>query len=727
MHSFVRSLASGLAATSALALVLGSIPALADDGDYNDNADPGVARLSVLRGDVDIKRADSNDTVAGAVNAPVSEGDYVTTRADSRVEIQYGFGSAIRVAPDTQLRFTHLDPTNHALQLAEGTVEMRVFRGLEAHPEVDTPSATIRPDERGQYRITVTNDGNTEVTVRSGHADVTTQSGTQTISPDSTLLVEGEGNDVRFRTIETVANDGFDEWNAERDSAFERVRDYAYVDQGIVGADDLDQYGHWVDEASYGEVWTPNEPADWSPYSDGRWVWEPYYGWTWIGAEPWGYAPYHYGNWFYANNNWFWYPGARTAVRVYRPALVGFFSFGFGGGGLSVGFGNIGWVPLAPFEAFHPWWGRGYENRTSVVNITNITINNYRNLRAPHAAVAVTNANFANGNFSHVVPLHANQLKTITAVRGVVPVVPTEHNLAFNAHASASLASAPLSTRFSAFRTTTVARPPSFTAQRETVAAAAQKQYPERASVIDHPEKLPAPAANGLVPSEDRGTTAERNGTPERNVTPSERDATTPERSAGTTSGSHDPWSRFGDSPNSTTHSNPSRDTPTAPTTNHTTSSSPAYGTRSTTSGDTGGNAWRRFNGNGTSGAAAPGSTTRSSGNSTGSYGSGSTRPSYSSGTRPSYSSGEYGSNAGSSNHATTTTHRYDSGGSAGTTSHAPNYTPSYHQAPPAGSHPAPANHQPQASHAAPPAAASKPHDAPSKSSDKPHDDDHGH
>ena len=50
---------------------------------------------------------------------------------------------------------------------------------------------------------------------------------------------------------------------------------------------------------------------------------------------------------------------ARSMARHYwSPALVGFFGFGGGVGvGVGFGFGGIGWVPLAPFEVFHPWWG----------------------------------------------------------------------------------------------------------------------------------------------------------------------------------------------------------------------------------------------------------------------------------------------------------------------------------------------------------------------------------
>ena len=58
--------------------------------------------------------------------------------------------------------------------------------------------------------------------------------------------------------------------------------------------------------------------------------------------------------------------GAGGVLRIRRRAD----SMGFG-----FGFGNIGWVPLAPYEMFHPWWGRGYYggfNRG--MNITNVNI-----------------------------------------------------------------------------------------------------------------------------------------------------------------------------------------------------------------------------------------------------------------------------------------------------------------------------------------------------------------
>jgi hypothetical protein len=53
--------------------------------------------------------------------------------------------------------------------------------------------------------------------------------------------------------------------------------------------------------------------------------------------------------------------------------MVGFFGFGSPGFGASLGFGygNVGWVPLAPYERYRPWYGGRRAAAGTVVN-TNI-------------------------------------------------------------------------------------------------------------------------------------------------------------------------------------------------------------------------------------------------------------------------------------------------------------------------------------------------------------------
>ena len=134
-------------------------------------------------------------------------------------------------------------------------------------------------------------------------------------------------------------------------------------------------------------MWAPTVGPGWAPYRLGRWSWIDYYGWSWISYDPWGWAPYHYGRWYNrAGYGWCWWPGGRSVRHYWSPALVTF--VGFGRVGIGIGFGNIGWVPLAPYDPFHRWWGSGwyggYRNRNYIDNsvniVNNININVYRNL-----------------------------------------------------------------------------------------------------------------------------------------------------------------------------------------------------------------------------------------------------------------------------------------------------------------------------------------------------------
>src|SRR5947208_148371 len=64
---------------------------MADDGD----GARGVARLSVINGDVSVKRGDSGDIVSAAINAPLVVQDRVLTGPASRAEVQFDYANAI--------------------------------------------------------------------------------------------------------------------------------------------------------------------------------------------------------------------------------------------------------------------------------------------------------------------------------------------------------------------------------------------------------------------------------------------------------------------------------------------------------------------------------------------------------------------------------------------------------------------------------------------------------
>ena len=362
--------------------------------DEGDSPDHGVARISFVNGEVSVRHGDAGDVTGVAVNGPLVTNDHLATGPGARAEIQFDWGNMIRLGPDTDVRMGELADRRYLVQVGTGTTTFRVQRDSSADVEISTPTVSVRPVEQGSYRVTVLNDGTTEITVRSGRAEIFSPRGSELLAAGKTMEARGTASDPEYMIQVAIPQDQWDQWNADRDRALERTSSYRYVGQDVVGAEELDPYGRWANDPQYGNVWVPAVDAGWAPYRVGRWVWVDYYGWTWVSGDPWGWAPYHYGNWYMSSFGWAWYPGPIGVRHFWRPALVGFFGWGGGGGfGLGFGFGNVGWVPLAPFERFHPWYGRGFNNTVIVNNVT--VINNYRNARFVNGRNGVTSINSA--------------------------------------------------------------------------------------------------------------------------------------------------------------------------------------------------------------------------------------------------------------------------------------------------------------------------------------------
>ncbi len=406
--------------------------------DPNDVAGRSVARISWMAGDVSVRRGDAGQTFAAALNAPLMVEDNVATAPGARAEVQLDYAQRARLGPDAEMRISALEADRYQLQLSRGFLSFSVLRNPPAQAEISTPSVAVRPLGRGNFRVWVRDDGETTITVRSGDVEVFTPRGSQQLHRGQSMLVRGTPQDPEFQVIAAAGADEWDIWNDRRDRELERAVSYRYVSQDIAGAEDLDAYGSWDNDPQYGEVWVPQVSADWAPYREGRWVWEDYYGWTWVSSEPWGWAPYHYGNWYHASFGWAWYPGAYRERHFWRPAVVGF--FGYGGGDnfdLSAGFGNVGWCPLAPFETYHPWYGRGWGyGGYGNTNITNINILNNTNINrvyrnAMYGATAVNAGQFLNGGTRYV-RVAGDQLQNAALVRGQLPLTPTVNNLRFS-------------------------------------------------------------------------------------------------------------------------------------------------------------------------------------------------------------------------------------------------------------------------------------------------------
>jgi hypothetical protein len=438
-----------LALTGAALLLAGTFTPAAAQADPDD-VKRGVARISLMDGDVSVRRGDSGDWVAGVVNAPLLTGDQVATAANSRAEVQLDAANALRLGGDASVHIAQLEYDRYQLEIARGTVTYRVLRPTDVNIEVDTQNLSVRPSKQGIYRIRVDDAGESEITVRAGSVEVSTASGSQWVNAGQTMKARGSAADPEFQIVAAIPADDWDRWNESRDAVELNSPSNQYVPQGVYGAEDLDRYGTWSSVPDYGNVWQPTVAADWSPYSQGQWTWEDWYGWTWVSADPWGWAPYHYGRWFHRDNfGWAWYPGARFGRHYWSPALVGF----FGWGGAGFGMGNIGWVPLAPYEALRPWWGRSYYGRSGYmnrnINISTVGITNiYRNAGVMNGINGVRGADFQGGRFQGITHYTGSQIRDARVVQGGMPIAPGAANLRFSERQAAAAPRAAANTHF---------------------------------------------------------------------------------------------------------------------------------------------------------------------------------------------------------------------------------------------------------------------------------------
>ena len=377
----------------------------------------GVARISLIHGDVSTQRGDSKDWSAAALNAPVLAGDRVSTGDKARTEIQLDYANMLRLAEHSQANITQLTRSQIQIQLGSGMANYSVYKNSDADAEIDTPNVAIRTERReSSFRILVTADDHSEVLVRKGEIEVSTPQGGTRVGQGQFITIQGSGADTQYKIGEAPARDDWDQWNTDRDNMIRNSVSRRRTNDYYVGTEDLDAHGTWTEVPDYGPVWQPTVAPGWAPYRAGRWVYEPYWGWTWVSYDPWGWAPYHYGRWMMYNGAWGWWPGPAYGYPYYRPiwapAYVSFFGFG-GGFGVGFGFGfggSIGWLPLGPCDHFHPWWG-GYGGRFGVAGFG---AHNRGGFAPLHGGTRFSNVNLAmhDASFRGATSVSGNQFGT---------------------------------------------------------------------------------------------------------------------------------------------------------------------------------------------------------------------------------------------------------------------------------------------------------------------------
>jgi hypothetical protein len=180
---------------------------------------------------------------------------------------------------------------------------------------VATSNTTLTLREPGEFRIAVPTDGTTDLTVRGGSAEALTAGGPVRIAEGQRVRLEGRQALASLATPR--AADAFDDWVLEREVQHEDLA--PTTEQLATGYEyaELDRYGEWYDEPSYGRVWMPSYAyGGYDPFRYGHWQ---HYGMgrTWVSSMPWGYHTFNSGRWAYLNHldRWCWVPTRRFNDR----------------------------------------------------------------------------------------------------------------------------------------------------------------------------------------------------------------------------------------------------------------------------------------------------------------------------------------------------------------------------------------------------------------------------
>jgi FecR protein len=335
---------------------------------------PSAARIERVDGQVGLNHSADNSTQAewvdAVANTPITVGDRVLTRDNSRTEIAFTGRNFATLDANTSLDVLDLSDQRTQLALRNGSALFDVGSLASGELfEVATPCGAVDLEQPGVYQITIDDHGTASATTLNGLAQVVGQGGTGKIDKGEVLTIPCQGGsgavlskvdnrqagavldsyyryryprkyDGRYTNYYTYLDDPYYFDPYRHDVSYQYVSDY------IPGIYDLDDYGDWVSVSNYGYCWHPRVDVGWAPYQTGFWETEYPFGPTWVSYEPWGYAPYHYGRWAFVSDQWFWVPDRINTRPVYSPALVAFISVNQAS--------TVAWVPLGPGDPYVP-------------------------------------------------------------------------------------------------------------------------------------------------------------------------------------------------------------------------------------------------------------------------------------------------------------------------------------------------------------------------------------
>ena len=322
------------------------------------NSKARIVRLSDVQGTVQIERAPGDGFDQAFMNLPVIEGTKIKTGKDGRAEIEFEDGSALRLAPGSEISFASLSLGDegqklNTVDLLAGTVyaDLHLKSAYEKKTgdqfQLNFSHESLTVQQSAHFRAELAGSAHATLAVFKGKVRATGPSGlfdladkrSATISfakdaaknQEAATAADSSKNDAAqkdtFKIAKNYETEPTDAWDHQQSDYHDRyatttnsaslASPYAY------GMSDLNYYGSFMMVPGYGSVWQPYLiGATWSPFLDGAWSFYPGMGYMWVSGYPWGWMPYNYGNWAFAQGfGWVWQPGNWNSWNAY-PSVV---------------------------------------------------------------------------------------------------------------------------------------------------------------------------------------------------------------------------------------------------------------------------------------------------------------------------------------------------------------------------------------------------------------------
>jgi len=304
-----------------------------------------IVRLSEVQGAVQIDRATGDGFGKAFMNLPVVEGSRVKTGEDGRAEIEFEDGSALRLAPNSEVDFIRLALGDDgqklsAVQLVSGTIYGNLHPkktsqkdGMGDDCHLIVADETVSVAAASHFRVEFNDANQATVAVLKGKVSAAGPSGQFEVAEKHSATIKfakdkvAESDPARpakkdtFTIAKNYDSEPSDEWDRQQTDYHDQYAVVGATNSSSpygYGMSDLNYYGSFLNLPGYGNVWQPYFiGANWSPFQDGAWAFYPGAGYTWVSGYPWGWMPYRYGSWAFASGfGWFWQPGYGTSYYM---------------------------------------------------------------------------------------------------------------------------------------------------------------------------------------------------------------------------------------------------------------------------------------------------------------------------------------------------------------------------------------------------------------------------